>query len=138
MADIGAGDRPHVDGDRVERAHGRLAVQQRRTGSDRLEGVEDRWQFLVRDLHRFRRGAGCCAGRRGDGGHDVADVAGDIGEHALVLDLAAVRSEVGHIIGSEHDHVVRKVLLDDDDRACGCGERTNAAWSMPGRSASTE
>ena len=87
----------------------------------------------------LRRRARRRAGRRGDGGDDVAGVAGDVGEHALVLDLAAVAAEVGDVVAaSSTTHVGRPARRSTSTRACGCGERTNAACSMPGRSTSTE
>ena len=54
-----------------------------------------------------RGGAGRLARGRGDRGDDVAGVARHVGEHALVLDLAAVEPEVGDVLGRQHDAVRR-------------------------------
>ena len=85
--------------------HG-LLVDQRRPVGQRLERVEDRRQLLVLHLDRLRGGARGRAGRRRHGGDDVADVARDVGQHALVLDLAAVAAEVRDVVRCQHDAVV--------------------------------
>ena len=70
-----------------------------------VERVEDGGQLLVLHLDELRGGAGRLARGRRDGRDDVAGVARAVGEHALVLDLAAVEAEVGHVVGRQHDHV---------------------------------
>ena len=72
-------------------------MHERRAAGDRLERVEDGGQLLVLDLDELGGRAGRRARGRRDGGDHVADVARPVGEHALVLDLAAVEAEVGDV-----------------------------------------
>ena len=85
---------------------GRAGMQQHGAGRDGLDGVEDGGQLLVVDLDQPRRGAGLLARLGGDGGDDVAGVARDVGEHALVARLAAVEPEVGDVLGRQRDAAV--------------------------------
>ena len=136
MADVRAGERADADRDRVARPSRRLSGWS--SGAprrDRLERVEDGRQLLVARRRRARAAARAAARRgRGDRGDDVADVAGDVGQHALVLDLAAVAAEVGDVLGQQRD-AVRPAAPRRRPTArarAACGERTNAACSMPG------
>ena len=90
VADVRAGERADADRDRLAGRLGRVGVQQRRAGRDRLDGVEDGGQLLVGDVDAARGGARGRRGRRRDRGDDVAGVARDVGQHALVARLAAV------------------------------------------------
>ena len=78
-----------------------------RRSVERLERVEDGGQLLVLHLDRLRGGAGLGAGGRRHGGHHVADVARHVGQHPLVLDLAAIGIQVRDVVRREHDDVVR-------------------------------
>ena len=92
-------------------------VQQRRAGRHGVERVEDRRQLLVRDLDQRRGRARRLASGRGDRGDHVAGVPGDVGEHALVLDLAAVRAEVRDVLRRQQDDVARQIGRVDREHA---------------------
>ena len=68
------------------------------TAGDR---VEDGGQLLVGDLDPLGGVPGGLARGGGDRGDDVARVARDVGEDALVARLAAVAAEVGDVLGQE-------------------------------------
>ena len=82
-------------------------VQQRRTGRDGRDRVEHRGQLRVSDLDRTGRGERRRARRRRDGRHDVAHVAGDVGEHELVAHLAAVRPQARDVLRQQRHAAAR-------------------------------
>ena len=109
VTDIGAGQRADTDRDGVFCGVAALGVQQRGAGRDRGERVEHGRQLLV--LHRDQpRG---CLGLRASGrGHrrdHIAAVAGGVGQHCLVLELAAVAAQVGHVRGGQGHGPVRQL-----------------------------
>jgi hypothetical protein len=105
MADVRARQRAHADRHGLLRGGRRLRVQQRRAGSDGLDGIEDRGQLGVGDVDERRGVPRRRARRAGDRRHDVARVPRHVGEHALVARLAAVEAEVGDVARHEHDAV---------------------------------
>jgi hypothetical protein len=117
VADVGVGDRPHVDRDGVLGGGAGLLVELRRAAHHRGHGVGDRRQLLVGDVHEPSGRPRRVARRRGDRGDDVAGVAGAVGEHALVLHLAAVEPEVGDVVRREHHDVVGDGRRVDADHA---------------------
>ena len=79
--------------------------------------------------------AGRRARRRGDRGDDVAGVARHVGEHALVArpgSRSGPRSATSSGVSATQPSGTRRRVDATRTRACGCGERTNAACSMPG------
>ena len=105
VADVRARQRAHADRARLARGFCGAGVQERRARRDRVDGVEHRGELLVGDLDQARGRACGGGGRRGDRGDDVAGVAGDVGEDALVARLAAVLHRVGDVLGQQDDAV---------------------------------
>ena len=126
MADVRAGLRAHRE-IRGRATGGRRLVEQRRAGLRGLDGVEDGRQLLVVDLHERHGLLGLLGRRRGDGGDGIAHVACTLGEHVLVLDLAAVRAEVAHIVRRQDDAAFRNGRGVDTDDPCVRKERTDDA-----------
>ena len=98
MANVRAGERADADRYGVAGGVARFGMQQRGALGRRGDRIEHGRELLEVDSHAASRLARGGPGRRRDSRHHVADEARRIGEHLLILHLAAVAPDAHHVL----------------------------------------
>ena len=118
VADVRPGQWPHTDRHGVAGRAAALRMEERRPLGNGRERVEDGGQLRVAHAERARGGARSSRRRRRHRRDDVAHEARRVREHVLVLQLAAVASEVHGVLRKQRHRAGRQRRRVDGQHTC--------------------